>query len=90
MTDYNKITKEKTIFNSNTVLLEKNILKDKEIEEIIKKSLKVIGNSNITKILIHNKYEKIVPFNLWFRHTLYKVINNYENNQNHLQILMVL
>ncbi|XWV26025.1 putative FtsJ-like methyltransferase [Tupanvirus soda lake] len=85
MTDYNKFAKEKTESYPNTVLLENNILRDKEIDEIIGKSLDIIGNSNIAKIMIHNKYEKMVPFNLWFRHPLYKVTNSYENNQ-HMRI----
>lgn len=49
---------------------------------IIKKTKSVIENSNIIKILKHNAYEKIVPFNLWFRNYLYKISNNFENNQN--------
>jgi 23S rRNA U2552 (ribose-2'-O)-methylase RlmE/FtsJ len=39
-------------------------------------------NLSMTKIMMYNKYEKMIPFNLWFRHNMYKVSNNFENNQN--------
>ncbi len=35
-----------------------------EVQKIMKK-MNIIEN-NIGKLLLHNKYEKLVPFNLWF------------------------
>lgn len=52
------------------------------VNKIIKKSEKIIQNVNLNKIMMFNKYEKMIPFNLWFRHPLYQIYNNYENNQN--------
>lgn len=55
--------------------------KDKEIVDLIKKIKSKYSDNHVVKILVHNKYEKLVPFNLWFRHPLYKVINNYQCGQ---------
>ena len=67
---------------NNQLLIDHILPLDGNINNIIKKSLKIIGSVSIGKILTHNKYEKMVPFNLWFRHELYKVTNIAENNQN--------
>jgi 23S rRNA U2552 (ribose-2'-O)-methylase RlmE/FtsJ len=67
---------------NNRILSDNPTPKHQQIIDIINESKEKIGNADIIKILIHNKYEKLVPFNLWFRHPLYKVMNNFENNQN--------
>lgn len=73
---------EKSLSNKNAILLEKRSSIAKEITNIINKSLQTINDMSITKILIHNKYEKMIPFNLWFKHRSYKILNYFENNQN--------
>lgn len=70
--------------------MEKNILisnipKDKLINIIINKSLKIIKDFNLPKMLSINKYEKMIPFNLWFKNSLYEIKDYYENNQ-HLRL----
>ena len=67
---------------NDNILSEKKSPTDTNIVNIINESLATILNAKITKILTHNKYEKMIPFNLWFRHESYKVSNNCENNQN--------
>nr|URM62115.1 FtsJ methyl transferase [Mimivirus sp.] len=39
-------------------------------------------NTTIGKLLVVNKYEKMIPFNLWFKHDKYEIDNHCENNQN--------
>ena len=41
--------------------------------------------NNINKIMLQNPYEKMIPFNLWFYHPDYEIIDHYENNQ-HLRL----
>ena len=46
---------------------------------------KAISKTNLPltgKMMKCNPYEKIVPFNLWFAHQSYQVVNNWEHNQN--------
>lgn len=64
------------------LLVDHKIPKYPVIKEIITKATKIISNVSVIKILSHNIYEKLVPFNLWFRNPNYKIINNHENNQN--------
>ena len=54
---------------------------DKNILTIIEMSKNISKKSTI-KILKHNIYEKIIPFNLWFQNSLYQISNSFENNQN--------
>ena len=82
MIEYSTEEKKQSMANTNAVLAEKNNPRASYINDIIKKSNKIIADYNITRILIHNKYEKLVPFNLWFRYPQYKILNNFENNQN--------
>ncbi|AYV85094.1 MAG: putative FtsJ-like methyltransferase [Satyrvirus sp.] len=63
-------------------LSNKKIGCDEEVHRLVKKTTKIIKNINISKILMCNDFEKLVPFNLWFRHDLYKILNHYQNNQN--------
>lgn len=70
--------------------MEKNILissipRDKLINIIIDKSLKIIKDFNLSKMLSINKYEKMIPFNLWFKNPLYEIKDFYQNNQ-HLRL----
>jgi len=68
--------------NDNRFLLDHKLPTDSIIVSTINKATKMIADLNINKILVHNKYEKMVPFNLWFRHHLYKISNYFENDQN--------
>ena len=52
------------------------------IVDIINKCKKQLSHASIAKILIENKHEKLVPYNLWFDNPLYKIVNFFENNQN--------
>lgn len=65
------------------LLVVKNHLKStSEISRTIANVTKAIENTPLKKILLCNKYEKIVPFNLWYRHDSYVICNNVEHNQN--------
>lgn len=57
----------------------------KNIINVVRKFNKVKWKNNISRVMLLNKYEKMVPFNLWFRHPKYKVVDHYENNQ-HIRI----
>jgi hypothetical protein len=76
------VTKKQSMDKIDELLVDFILPQSSSVSNIIKHSLKTIGDTPLNKILTHNKFEKIVPFNLWFRHNLYKVSNNYENNQN--------
>lgn len=52
------------------------------IDEIVIKCKKKTSKISIIKILSENKYEKLVPYNLWFYDPMYKIVNFFENNQN--------
>ena len=61
------------------------IKKSNKILEIINHVNDVLGclkDGGVKIILMANKYEKLVPFNLWFHDSLYEVFNNNQNNQN--------
>ncbi|AFX92707.1 putative FtsJ-like methyltransferase [Megavirus courdo11] len=62
------------------------LVNKKSYEKIIVKTSKKIHkysqNTTIGKLLVVNKYEKMIPFNLWFKHNKYEIDNHYENNQN--------
>ena len=56
----------------------------KKITEQIEKinnSVQDFTVNKVNKILLHNPLEKLVPFNLWFHHPAYRVIDYFENNQ---------
>lgn len=54
--------------------------KDKKINKILKK-IKKYFNVNDLKFIVLYPLEKIVPFNLWFHHDSYKIIDYFQNNQ---------
>lgn len=68
-------------------LLNKNLEYTKEIKKVFKtfnqKNICLENNLFLKKILCKNKFEKLVPFNLWFNHSDYKVENFVQQNQNH-------
>jgi hypothetical protein len=45
----------------------------------------MIKKIGINNAMVLNRYEKMVPFNLWFKHPKYKILDYYENNQ-HIRI----
>lgn len=51
--------------------------------EKIKSHIKKIAQLDLTikQLLVQNPLEKLVPFNLWFHHPAYKIIDYFENNQ---------
>ncbi|MEM0354021.1 MAG: FtsJ-like methyltransferase family protein [Thermoplasmata archaeon] len=57
----------------------------KSMKKTIKKILSIIRKKKLSEVLILNPYEKMIPFNLWFYHPEYKVVDYFENNQ-HLRI----
>lgn len=62
-------------------LLDINIpKKDKKINKILKK-IKKYFNRNDLKFMFLYPLEKIVPFNLWFHHDSYMIIDYCQNNQ---------
>jgi hypothetical protein len=67
---------------NDQLLTEKSVPPSHKIKQIINKVLDAIDlKSNIIKVLIQNPYEKMIPFNLWFWHPKYKIIDIFENNQ---------
>ena len=70
----------KTITQSN-LLVSRKPSQSQNIVKIIKKATEIIADSSIISILKQNPYEKLVPFNLWFKSDLYSVVDNFENNQ---------
>ncbi|BCS83310.1 ftsj methyltransferase domain-containing protein 1 [Cotonvirus japonicus] len=60
------------------------VLNDTKISknEISQKIKTFMSNTSLLTILTSNKYEKLIPFNLWFDHDLYIIHNNRENYQN--------
>ena len=67
---------------SGSLLVGYKIPPNDNIIRTIDAAIKTLANTNITKIMVQNPYEKLVPFNLWFYHTGYKITNHFENNQN--------
>nr|WBF70644.1 putative FtsJ-like methyltransferase [Megavirus caiporensis] len=65
----------------NELLVNKKIY-EKIITKTSKKINKYTQDKTIGKLLTINKYEKMIPFNLWFKHNKYEIDNHYENNQN--------
>lgn len=53
----------------------------KNVDKIIRRANKIVVDMDIKKILLKNRYEKIVPFNLWFDDSCYTIVPHYENNQ---------
>ena len=54
---------------------------DSKITTQIEKIKLAILDLSIDKILIQNPYEQLVPFNIWFFHPAYKIIDYFQNNQ---------
>jgi len=52
-----------------------------KITDQIKKINLSVSELPIVKILIQNPYEQLVPFNIWFHHPSYKIVDHFENNQ---------
>ncbi len=71
--------------DNHDILSIKKPVYDPKILSIIKDFEKCSFCSNLAKIMLHNEYEKMIPFNLWFRHASYKICNSCENNQ-HMRI----
>lgn len=55
---------------------------NKEINNLIEQIKSEYPEDRINRILMHNKYEKLIPFNLWFKHPLYKVTRFNQCGQN--------
>lgn len=58
---------------------------DKNIQKTLEKISDIIYETPIKKILLQNKFEKIIPYNLWFKKSSYYIKDIYENNQ-HLRV----
>lgn len=75
-----------TLFKSQKMDL--SILSDTPLEHtiIVKNAMDIlktaIDNKKIVDILKINPYEKITPFNLWFKNQNYQIKNIFENRQN--------
>ena len=74
--------KHQKMSKKNQFLVNHKLSRNVNISKVIHKSLKIITKWHVTKILVHNKYEKLIPFNLWFKHSMYEISNCFENNQN--------
>ena len=59
------------------MLSDKNSSKFPEIDKILSSTNKRIKNLPLPKILVTNLYEKMIPFNIWFKHNQYVINNNY-------------
>lgn len=81
----NEIKYQKKVKKDNLLLVSTKQKWDIKILDLVKNAEKKYASSDIIKILVYNKYEKLVPFNLWFKHPLYKIEDHYQNNQ-HMRI----
>lgn len=50
------------------------------------KIIRIVSNTineleSVTKLMVQNPYDKIVPFNMWFKHELYQIEDVFENGQ---------
>lgn len=55
---------------------------NKLVSKIFSKASDILSKTFVQKILLQNKYEELVPFNLWFKHDKYAIINHTQSNQN--------
>src|SRR5271154_806608 len=53
----------------------------KDVTKIINDALNTIRDTNVIKIMKHNPLETLVPFNLWWNHPMYRIVDEHENNQ---------
>lgn len=67
-----------TIYN---ILSDQQSPRNVEIQNIINKTIHTINGSDVIWIMKQNKYEKIIPFNFWFKNTNYRIKNHIEHNQ---------
>lgn len=55
---------------------------DKTVLKTINKAKEYLSKGGLSLVLSANKYEKLVPYNLWYNHELYQITNYTQNNQN--------
>ncbi len=55
---------------------------DKTVLKTISKAKEYLSKGGLSLVLSANKYEKLVPYNLWYNHELYQITNYTQNNQN--------
>ena len=63
-------------------LLDKKIRPDENVRNAISNAKKIITTLPLYKLMMLNPYEKMVPYNLWFKNSQYKIFNYSENGQN--------
>ena len=68
-----------------SILVDHPVPKSDNINKLIMNAKAKINKCKLSDILTQNKYEKMVPYNLWFKHKQYKIFDVHENNQ-HLRL----
>ena len=63
----------------DNILISTSLPQPKKIASQIKKIIDL--ELNIQQIMVQNPFERLVPFNIWFHHPAYRIIDYFENNQ---------
>lgn len=67
--------------NKNVKFLSEKRSSNNTVDEAIEKANRILSNCGLSKILEQNKYEKLIPFNLWFKNDKYSIVPFNQNNQ---------